>query len=229
VTRFKGQTVRVYFNVYNDGVGGRTAMYVDEVGLIICPPGVPTPTPTATATPTLTPTATPTPTLPPDTRLETRAERIPVILSVVIARHGIFLKELILTMIHAEAGRDLNNEVNEDGLMQVTVASGHHHKSGLYTNTPAGIDAAIKDGLTVLKGFYDRLGRGDQVRAAWHYNGGNKPYLIYDRGLGNPNYLGALANRLERYVPLLFGEEYASPDLVRRLRDAQRQVDSRTY
>jgi hypothetical protein len=64
---FAGQTFILYFNVYNDGVGGRAALYLDDVSLQVCE-GV-TPTPTAivvTATPTPGPptivvTNTPTP------------------------------------------------------------------------------------------------------------------------------------------------------------------------
>ncbi len=77
---WRGQTVQLYFNVYNDGMGGRVAMFLDDVSLSTCPapvtiaprtatptctPGGPTATPTRTpgaptATRTCTPTATPT-------------------------------------------------------------------------------------------------------------------------------------------------------------------------
>jgi hypothetical protein len=79
LTEFIGKNFYIYFNVFNDGNGKRTWMYLDDVQLAVCyPPGVtpgagaatptpidmptlpPTSTPTATAThtPTLTPTAT---------------------------------------------------------------------------------------------------------------------------------------------------------------------------
>ena len=71
---FMGMTIGVYFNVFNDGNGGVSAMYVDDVTLEICSGATATPTtatpsfhtatPTPTATPTNTPyvvTATPTP------------------------------------------------------------------------------------------------------------------------------------------------------------------------
>lgn len=65
LTPWRGQTVQVYFNVYNDGVGGRAAMFLDDVSLTACPTGatvVPTSTATATAGPaTATPTPSPTP------------------------------------------------------------------------------------------------------------------------------------------------------------------------
>jgi uncharacterized lipoprotein YddW (UPF0748 family) len=67
---YKGQTIKIYFNVYNNGVGNlKTAMYLDDVSVQICCPVItPTPTPTLTAsttptsTPTETPISTPTPT-----------------------------------------------------------------------------------------------------------------------------------------------------------------------
>jgi len=37
LTSYKGQTIILYFNVYNNGVGNRrTAMYVDDVSLQVC-------------------------------------------------------------------------------------------------------------------------------------------------------------------------------------------------
>ncbi len=67
LSEFRGRTIGIYFNVYNDGKGGVTAMYVDDVVLEACSSSGPTATPTptsVTATPTPTPafvTATPTP------------------------------------------------------------------------------------------------------------------------------------------------------------------------
>lgn len=67
LTPWRGQTVQVYFNVYNDGLGGKAAMFLDDVSLTTCT-GVTPPTATGTllpATPTetavaATPTVTPT-------------------------------------------------------------------------------------------------------------------------------------------------------------------------
>ena len=58
---YVGRDIRVYFGVYNDGDGGVTAMYVDDVSALVCGLG-PTPTvaPTATQTPESTPTPSPT-------------------------------------------------------------------------------------------------------------------------------------------------------------------------
>ncbi|MGQ9456961.1 MAG: hypothetical protein ACUVS5_01585 [Anaerolineae bacterium] len=66
---YKGRRVELYFNVYNDGNGKRTAMYLDDVSLVICrqPPPTPVPpTPTPTATWPVPPTPVPpTPGAPP--------------------------------------------------------------------------------------------------------------------------------------------------------------------
>jgi len=69
LTPYRGQDIVIYFNVYNNGWGGRrTWMYLDDVSVTACSYAVtPTPTPTQpTATPTPTqPTATPTATITP--------------------------------------------------------------------------------------------------------------------------------------------------------------------
>ncbi len=65
LTPWRGQTVQLYFNVYNDGVGGRAAMFLDDVSLVSCSSIT---TPTGTVTPTsgpLSPTPTPSPTATP--------------------------------------------------------------------------------------------------------------------------------------------------------------------
>jgi len=64
LTPYRGRTLLLYFNVYNDGTGGRTAMFLDDVSLQACPAATPTPTPRPTETPTGTPlpSETPTPT-----------------------------------------------------------------------------------------------------------------------------------------------------------------------
>ncbi len=63
LTAYAGESLRLYFQVYNDDVAShRTWMFVDDVSLIACHPATPTPTPTITPTPTPTATATATPT-----------------------------------------------------------------------------------------------------------------------------------------------------------------------
>ena len=69
LSAYAGQTVILRFGTYNDGRGGVSAMYVDDVALQTgsAPPPTATPTPTPTPTPTATPAATPTPTPTPTT------------------------------------------------------------------------------------------------------------------------------------------------------------------
>jgi bacillopeptidase F (M6 metalloprotease family) len=38
LTAYAGQTIKLYFGVYNDGWDGVTAMYVDDVSLKLCAP-----------------------------------------------------------------------------------------------------------------------------------------------------------------------------------------------
>jgi hypothetical protein len=60
LSEWRGKTVQLYFNVYNDGIGGKAAMFLDDVSLSVCGgsgPGPATPTPTGTFVP---PSATPT-------------------------------------------------------------------------------------------------------------------------------------------------------------------------
>jgi hypothetical protein len=63
LTSYRGQSLVLYFNTYNDGNSLRTWQYLDDVQIDVCFPAVtatpmmPTSTPTV---PTLTPTATPT-------------------------------------------------------------------------------------------------------------------------------------------------------------------------
>lgn len=69
VSAYAGQTVQIHLGVYNDGVGGVTAMFVDDVMLTVCRGATTAPNAgylplirkpaTPTATPTLVPTAAP--------------------------------------------------------------------------------------------------------------------------------------------------------------------------
>ena len=64
---YRGKTIKLQFGTYNDGWGGITSMFVDDVTLTFCSSPIPTttitPTPTVTRTPT--PTRTPGPTTTP--------------------------------------------------------------------------------------------------------------------------------------------------------------------
>ncbi len=53
LTHFRGRTLRIEFGVHNDGSGGRTALYLDEVSLLACEPDA-----TPFVTPFVTPSAT---------------------------------------------------------------------------------------------------------------------------------------------------------------------------
>jgi len=62
LSRWRGRTLQVYFNVYNDGLGGTAGMFLDDVSLVSCPAVTATPSPQPpTLTPTPTATATPAP------------------------------------------------------------------------------------------------------------------------------------------------------------------------
>jgi hypothetical protein len=65
LTRWRGRTLYVYFNVYNNGTGGTAGMFLDDASFTACltptSTPVPTPVPTATSTATHTPAPTPTP------------------------------------------------------------------------------------------------------------------------------------------------------------------------
>ncbi len=69
LTAYRGRTVVLYLNVYNDGRSSHLWRYVDDVAVWACRPVPPTPTPMATPTPTpealATPSPTPWPTTPP--------------------------------------------------------------------------------------------------------------------------------------------------------------------
>ena len=52
LTHFRGRTLRIEFGVHNDGSGGRSALYLDDVSLLACEPdATPFVTPSATAAP----------------------------------------------------------------------------------------------------------------------------------------------------------------------------------
>jgi photosystem II stability/assembly factor-like uncharacterized protein/WD40 repeat protein len=54
LTAYRGRNLRIAVGTYNDGNDGATAMYVDDVSLVVCWPAVNGPTPTPTATRALT-------------------------------------------------------------------------------------------------------------------------------------------------------------------------------
>jgi len=130
-----------------------------------------------------------------------------------------FPVELILAMVAQESS--FNNEVNEDGLLQVTAGSGRH-RDGLYSNTRQGIYANVEDGLKVLKSFYD-YSNNDTIWAIWRYNGGYDPYATYEKGEGDPCYLKHVA---DKYVEYGFGDRGSRWHEL--LMEAQKQVEVRS-
>lgn len=56
LSRWRGRTLQIYFNVYNDGQGGTAGMFLDDVSLVACSNGTPAATSAVTPTPTRTPT-----------------------------------------------------------------------------------------------------------------------------------------------------------------------------
>jgi hypothetical protein len=75
LSAYRGQTVRLQFGTYNDGVGAQAAQFFDVMSVQACatPPVTSTPTPTGTATAIATATATPTSTATPTPTVTTTA------------------------------------------------------------------------------------------------------------------------------------------------------------
>ena len=67
LSAYAGQHIRLQFGTYNDGTGGISRTFVDDVSIQVCLAVTATPTATATRTPTATRTAAPTPTATPTT------------------------------------------------------------------------------------------------------------------------------------------------------------------
>jgi len=188
------------------------------------------------------PTSTPTPTPGADVRLTTIEERIMAVKQAVLIFHGAIPVELVLAIASVETGPVFNwdNEVaNGDGIMQVTIASGYHEKNGEYVNTRAGIEANIKDGVSVLTerlnavqvGFrgdygnvFDNLIYSDLIQATLQYNGGPFPIRTYKDGLGVRDYLARVSGGLTNIVPTTFG--YSNSALANELMQGQTQVDN---
>lgn len=87
LTDLAGQTVYLYFNVYNNGVGSRMVNYVDDIVLANCsatPADTATPLPSATAANTATPTSAP----PTSTPINTPAPTATPVTSAVVLRAG---------------------------------------------------------------------------------------------------------------------------------------------
>jgi hypothetical protein len=106
---------------------------------------------------------------------------------------------------------------NGDGIMQVTSASGYHERSGTYSDTQLGYDHAIHDGSDFLQVQFGNYGTAWE--AILHYNGGAGTLYIYKNGMGDPNYLGHVADNLGSLVPRMFG--ISNSTLLQELNAAQ--------
>ena len=111
---------------------------------------------------------------------------------------------------------------NGDGIMQVTSASGYHERSGTYSHTQLGYDHAIHDGCDFLELQFNNF--GTTWEAVLHYNSGAGTLYTYKSGMGDPNYLGHVADYLGSLVPPMFG--ISNPTLVQKLNAAQQIVNS---
>ena len=145
------------------------------------------------------------------------------ILNLVNNQRGALPAELLLAIIRQEGGEGAFHvdgwrynsfysqsdgpwaqPTNGDGVMQVTVASGYHQRSGPYTSDAEGYNHAIEDGASYLKEFDDIY--GSLVQATLHYNSGPQTLYIYlGRNQGDRNYLSRVAIHLDDSVSNAFG------------------------
>lgn len=181
--------------------------------------------------------------LPTSASVETDQGKQQEILSMVENHRASFPAELILSIIRQEGGagafhidgwnyNDFYRETdgswaqptNGDGVMQVTVASGYHERSGLYTHTRDGYDHAINDGCDYLvENPY-----GSYVQSTLHYNTG--PYSLYvylGLDAADRNYLSNTAQHLTGFVPATYG--IRNDSLAHMLNEGQAIVDDYLY
>ena len=173
----------------------------------------------------------------------TDSQKQQLMLGMVNAHRGALPAELVLAEIFQEGGQGAFHvngsqynpfyspadapwaqpDNNGDGIMQVTVASGHHEASGPYTNDQSGYDNAIADGCAYLLEEYAAF--GSLWQAVLHYNSGPHTLAVY-KGLqaGDPGYLGKVASALRNLVPPMFG--ISNPTLAAEL-DAAQQIVNR--
>jgi RHS repeat-associated protein len=137
---------------------------------------------------------------------------------------------LIFAMAYQESG--LNNGVrNGDGMMLVTSGS-RYDAHAPYKNTPRSIFENVSDALNCFRYHYGantvtvvsggKLAKS--VHAAWHYNGGNKPYGTYAKGDGDRYYLEHVANRVPDAAKLA---GHGFPALRSKLLAAQKLVNKK--
>jgi VCBS repeat-containing protein len=167
------------------------------------------------------------------------------ILKMVNSHRGSLPPELVLAIIRQEGGEGafhINGwnynpfykesdgswaqPINGDGIMQVTVASGYHERSGPYTHDRDGYDHAIKDGCDYLLELYNTY--GSYAQAVLHYNTGpNTLYIYLGKNLGDRNYLSHIATHLSDFVPSIYG--LRNQNLVDALNRAQKILNDYLY
>ena len=94
---------------------------------------------------------------------------------------------------------------NDDGIMQVTAASGWHERSGPYIHAEDGYDHAIDDGCGYLSENYEAY--GTFVQATLHYNSGPNTLWIYMNDMGDPDYISHVGEHLASFVPDIYDIE----------------------
>ena len=167
------------------------------------------------------------------------------ILNMVNSHRGSIPAELVLAIIRQEGGEgafhvdgwNYNSfykesdgpwaqPTNGDGIMQVTLASGYHEKSGPYTHDRNGYDHAINDGCDYLLELYNSY--GSRVQITLHYNTGpNSLYIYLGKNQGDWNYLSHVAEHLSNFVPNTYGLQ--NPNLVSALNQGQNILSDYLY
>lgn len=108
ITDLRGQSIVLYFNVYNNGSGATLANYLDDISLQSCDdtvPATPTVPPSATSTPTPTPTTTAVVTPPPPATATPLPSSVIVRAGVVTVAEGQTAVAVPLDLIGATAER----------------------------------------------------------------------------------------------------------------------------
>jgi len=166
----------------------------------------------------------------------TDEEKQQEILAMVNSHRGSIPPELVLAIIRQEGGEGAfyidesegawAQPLNGDGIMQVTVASGYHEKSGPYTHDQGGYDHAIKDGCDYLSAIYNTY--GSYVQAVVHYNSGPSTLYIYlGVNQGDRNYLSHVAEHLSNFIPDIY--DLHNADLVDALNAGQSILNEYLY
>lgn len=148
-----------------------------------------------------------------------------------------------------QSRKNIGYDFFSDGIMQVTPASGYAGQSGHnyygyeydsegnllyrhfyaydgqefggYTNDQEGYEAGVEDGIAYLDANYASY--AGYINAIVHYNTGPATLWIYKNGMGDPQYLGHIADKLSTCVPSLYG--FSNQPWVDALEAGQQIVD----